>query len=458
MAKAKLERRLNLRQATVLNMIDMVGIGPFITLPIILVAFPGKFSLIPWLVGAAVALADGFVWSELGSAWPKAGGSFVFLQKLFKGRFGHLMSFLYVIQTSLHLPLVMTSAAIGFINYFGYLVPLNFWQGKLVMVGLVALIVFLLYRKITDVSKISMVLSVIVVGLLGWTIVTGALGYSSELLQANSVLPQELLELNTLAFWFVVGNYTSQAIYSYLGYYNVSHIGSEIKNAEKNIPRSILISILGIAFLYLMMQWMIAGSVSQELIVNENVPIISILFEQAYGRRMANLATLLLLIVAGSSLFALMLGYSRILYAAAQDGMHFKILGHLHPKKQFPDYVLLIFGAISVLFCLLFNKPSSVFSFIVITRIFIQFIPQAIGVMWLRIKNRTDELHFKMPLYPIIPIFSILIWTSVFVLSGYRKGADGYFWQFQYYTSGFLIIILGLILYYLFFERGKKKS
>lgn len=453
MAQAKLQRSLNLPQATILNMIDMVGIGPFITLPIILVAFPGKFSLIPWLVGALVALADGFVWSELGSAWPKAGGSFVFLQKLFKGKFGRLMSFLYVIQTSLHLPLVMTSAAIGFINYFGYLIPLNYWQGKLVMIGLVLAIVFLLYRKITDVSKISMVLSVIVVGLLGWTIITGAMGYSSEMIETNSVLPQELLDLNTLAFWFVVGNYTSQAIYSYLGYYNVTHIGSEIKSPTKNIPKSIIISILGIAFLYLMMQWMVAGAVDQSLIINENVPIISILFEQAYGRSLANLATVLLLIVAGSSLFALMLGYSRILYAAAKEGMHFKILGHLHPTKNFPDYVLLIFGFISMLFCLLFDKPSSVFSFIVITRIFIQFIPQAIGVIYLRIKKRTNELRFKMPLYPVIPIFSILIWTGVFVLSGYRKGIEGYHWQFQYYYSGILIILTGVALFYLFFNK-----
>lgn len=445
--KPQLTRSLNLTHATVLNMIDMVGIGPFIALPVILVAFPGRFSLVPWIVGAVVALADGFVWGELGSAWPEAGGSYVFLQKLYKGKTGRIMSFLYVIQTSIHLPLVMTSAAIGFMNYFGYLVPLNFWQGKLVMIALVIIIIFLLYRKISDISKISIALSMVVAGLLLWTIITGAMGYHGSILHANAAFSGKLVDLNTMAFWFVVGNYTSNTIYAYLGYYNVCNLGSEIKHAEKNIPRSIIISILGIAVFYILMQWMIAGSVSQGKITNENVPIISILFQQAYGKHVADIATVLLLIVAGSSLFALLLGYSRIIYASARDGMHFKLFAHLHPVKNFPDYTLLTFGAVAIIFCLIFSEPSAVFGFIVVTRIFIQFIPQAMGVILLRIKKRTKELKFRMPLYPLIPVFSILIWLFVFITSGY-----------QYFTFGIIIIVAGLVLYFVFFNKNKKEE
>lgn len=437
-----LQRKLNLTHATVLNMIDMVGIGPFITLPIILVAFPGAFSLIPWIVGAVVALADGFIWAELGSAWPEAGGSYVFLQKLYKGKPGRILSFLYVLQTSIHLPLVMTSAAIGFVNYFNFLMPIGFWEGKLIMVGLIVIVVFLLYRNISDISKISLLLSAIMIGLLIWVITTGALGFHIELLQTNSNFSKGFHDFNTMAFWFIVGNYTSKTIYAYLGYYNVCNLGSEIKNAEKNIPRSIIISILGIAALYILMQWMIAGSVSQSKIIDENVPIISILFQQAYGIQVANIATVLLLIVAGSSLFALMLGYSRIIYAAARDGMHFKFFAHLHPSKHFPDYTLLTFGLLAIVFCMIFSKPSAVFGFIVVTRVFIQFIPQAFGVIFLRMKKRTKELNFKMPLYPIIPIFSILIWIFVFITSGY-----------QYFSSGIAIFLVGIVLFYLFFNK-----
>src|SRR5699024_8152469 len=167
----------------------------------------------------------------------------------------------------------------------------------------------------------------------------------------------------------------------------------------------------------------------------------------------ANIATILILIVAGSSLFALMLGYSRILYAAARDGMHFKYLDHLHPTRNFPDRVLIIFGLISIVFCLIFAKLSTVFKFIVVTRIFIQFIPQAIGVIRMRMKKRMRELHFKMPLYPVIPILSILVWTAAFILSGYNKDPEGYHWEFQYYLSGFLIIVVGTVLFFLFFRK-----
>lgn len=442
--KDSLTRSLNLTQSTVLNMIDMVGIGPFITLPIILIAFPGKFSLIPWFIGAVVAMADGMVWGELGAAWPEAGGSYVFLQKLYRGKPGRVMSFLYVIQTSLHLPLVMTSAAIGFVNYAGYITPLGFWEGKLVMVGLILVVVAMLYRRILDVSRIGIALSVVVVGLLIWTIVTGAIAYDDSVLRANSLIPSRLGDFNTIAFWFIVGNYTSKTLYAYLGYYNVCNLGSEIKNPSKNIPRSIIISIAGISILYLMMQWMIAASVPGARITSENAPVISILFEQVYGRRVADIATMVLLVVAASSLFALMLGYSRIIFAAARDGMHFRVFAHLHPRKNFPDYTLLIFGAVAIVFCMLFSKPSAVFGFIVVTRIFIQFVPQAVGVILLRVRKRTAELKFRMPLYPFTPIFSALIWTFVFITSGY-----------QYLASGVAIILIGLVLYFAFFNKKK---
>ncbi len=437
-----LVRSLKLPQATVLNMIEMVGIGPFITIPIVMVAFPGKFSLLPWLVGAVIALFDGFIWGELGSAWPQAGGSYVFLRKLFKGRLGHVLSFLYVFQTSLHLPLVMTSAAIGIVNYAGFLIHFTFWQEKLVMVGVVLLVVILLYRQVGHVGKIGMVFSVIVVGLLLWTIVTGFIGFDPGIFDQNLHQSQALKDVQGMAFWFVIGHYTTNTIYAFLGYYNVCNIGSEIKNPKKNIPRSIIISIVGIAILYLLMQGAIAGAVLPTQVGDENVPVVSILFEQVYGKGIAEVATIILLVVACSSLFSLMLGYTRVIYAAAKDGMHFKWFAHLHPRRNFPDYALLVFGALSIVFCILFRKPSIVFGFIVIMRIFIQFIPQALGVIHLRMKKRTNELHFKMPLYPFVPILSIIIWVLMFIAA-----------DWEHYIAGVGVVLVGLIVYYLFFRK-----
>jgi len=441
MAKPQLQRSLGLTQATVLNMIDMVGIGPFITLPLILIAFPGKFSVIPWIAGAIISLADGFVWSELGAAYPSAGGSYVFLQKIYRGRMGRMLAFLYSLQTSLHTPLVITSAAIGFVNYFGYLMPLSFWQTKLVMIALVLIVILMLYRKIGDVGKIGLLLSIIVVGMLLWTIATGGAAFSVSLLKQNSVTSIGAGNFFHQAWWFMIGSYTSKTLYAYLGYYNVCSIGSEIKHPEKNIPRGILISIVVIAILYVSMQLAVAG-VLPSAAIKENTPVISLLFEKVYGKNIARVATVMLLAVAASSLFALLLGYSRIIYAAACEGMHFKIFSHLHPVKNFPDYILLTFGGVAIIFCLIFSRPSDLFGFIIATRIFIQFIPQAIGVILFRVQKRTNELKFKMPLYPVIPVFSALMWAFIFFTSGQK-----------YFLTGIGVIVIGIAIYLIGFDK-----
>src|SRR5580704_2299863 len=155
-ATGKLERSLSLTQATAINMIDMVGIGPFVTIPFIVGAMRGPQCILAWLLGALLAFLDGSVWAELGARWPEAGGSYVFLQNLYGAKkWGRLMSFLFVWQTIIQAPLVVASGAIGFAQYLTYLVPLNVWEQKAVSGALIIFVTILLYRKITDIGKIS---------------------------------------------------------------------------------------------------------------------------------------------------------------------------------------------------------------------------------------------------------------------------------------------------------------
>jgi Amino acid transporters len=304
-----------------------------------------------------------------------------------------------------------------------------------------------LYRRINEVGKIGIFFSVLVVLVLFATIITGYFSFSHQVFIQNSSFFKEINNWNSAAFWMLMGNYSSKTLYAFLGYYNVCHLGSEIKKPQRNIPKSIVISILVISVFYLLMQWMVSGAIPQSQITNENIPVISILFEKQFGHTVAIVATLLLLVVASSSLFALLLGYTRIIYAAACEGMHFKVFAHLHKQKNFPDYGLLILGGIAIVFCCLFNKVSAVFKFIVVTRIFIQFIPQAVGVILLRFKKRTDELPYKMPLFPLTAIISILGWIFVFITSG-----TGYF------MSGIAVIVVGIIIYWMIIDRKKKYS
>src|SRR5471030_1305508 len=326
-----LERGLSLTQASAINMIDMVGIGPFVTIPFIVGAMKGPQCVLAWLLGAFLAFLDGSVWAELGAKWPMAGGSYVFLQKIYGNKFGRMMSFLLVWQTVIQAPLVVASGAIGFSQYLTYLVPLTTIQQKLISGGLVILITLMLYRNIKSIGKISILLWIITGGTFLWLIGSGfahfnttwAFGYTKESFDFTPI------------FFVGLGQASLKTVYSYLGYYNVCHLGGEIKDPERNIPRSIFISVGGIALLYLGMQIMILGAMPWQKIAGSNF-VVSAYFEQIYNQQIAQVATGLILVIAVASLFAVMLGYSRIPYAAALDGNFFPAFGKLHPTKNFP--------------------------------------------------------------------------------------------------------------------------
>ena len=122
----------------------MVGIGPFVTLPIVM-GFMGGMFLYAWIAGAVLSLIDAMIWSELGAAYPLAGGSYNFLKEAYgKNGLGKMMSFLYVWQTVIQAPLVAASAAIGFSQYLTYLIDLSEWQQKAVSGAVIIFITFLL--------------------------------------------------------------------------------------------------------------------------------------------------------------------------------------------------------------------------------------------------------------------------------------------------------------------------
>ena len=413
-----LQRRLGLFQATVLNMIDMVGIGPFLTLPLVIGLIGNQF-LYAWLAGAFLSLVDAMIWSELGAAYPLAGGSYNFLRQAYgKEGPGRMISFLYVWQTIIQAPLVAASAAIGFAQYLGYLVPLLLWQQKAVSGTVIIFVTFLLYRKIDSIGRIGVLLWGGVIFTLGWIIFGGI---------THGNFWQPLQHINNNFSWqqllsFTFGQACVKTIYSYLGYYNVCHLGSEIKDPGKNIPRSMFISVIGIAILYLAMNVSVSSVISwQEIqhwcVLEKNPFVISTFIERLYGHSAANIITVMVLWVALASLFAVMLGYSRVPYAAAADGGFFKIFAKLHPTKYFPYVSLLVLASLAFVFSLLF-KMSEVISGILAMRIIIQFIGQAIGVMLLRKRNGVQHLPYKMPLYPLPVLLAICMWLFVFYATG----------------------------------------
>jgi fructoselysine transporter len=427
-----LKRKIGLVQATAINMIDMVGIGPFVVMPLVVSYFHSGLFLWAWIFGALVAFMDGMVWSELGAKYPLAGGTYNFHRIAFGERGGKLMSFLFVWQTSIQAPLVVASGAIGFAQYLSYLVDLNFWQQKLVSGGLVILVFLLLYRKIETVGKISVVLGTIVILTIFWIVVSGLANQQHTL----NLLPATGENFFNKEFISAIGLGSVQTVYAYLGYYNVCHLGAEIKNPGKNIPRSIFISIAGIAILYLLMNISVMSVMPWQSIKENDKFLVSSFMEHLFGNDAAVAVTSLILCIALSSLFAVVLGYSRVPYAAAVDGNFFKIFSKLHPTKDFPHISLIVLCATGFLFSLIFKLGDAIKA-ILAMRILVQFIGQAVGVALLRERFGSKNLPFKMWLFPFPVIISIAVWLFLFLSTG----------RFALYGS--LITIAGIAVYFI---------
>ncbi len=421
----QLERGIGLVSATALNVIDMIGVGPFITIPLIVSAAGGPQAMLGWIVGAVLALCDGLVWAELGAAMPNAGGSYQYLREMYGSRkLGRLLSFLFIWQLSFSAPLSIASGCVGLARYAAFFwprletvvsareffLPLPFigslqvrWliNGETwLAIGVLGLATALLYRKISAVGWISRVLAVVVLGTIAWIIFAGLTHFDRRLAFS---FPPGAFRLSH-SFFTGMGSALLIATYDYWGYYNVCFLGGEIRNPGKNIPRALLLSIVLVGSLYIVMNTSILGVVPWTEMVaaaksDTRFYIVSVFIQRLYGPWAAYLATALVMWTAFASVFSLLLGYSRVPYAAAVDGNYFKVLGQLHPKHHIPHFSLLALAAVAALFC--FLRLADLIAALVVIRIVLQFLMQAVGMILYRWRRPEVERPFKMWLFPL---------------------------------------------------------
>ena len=415
-----LPRELGQGSALALNMLEMVGVGPFITLPLIVAAMGGPQAMLGWVLGAALALCDGLVWAELAAALPEAGGSYAFLREIYgPGRAGRLVSFLYVWQFTLSAPLVMASGAIGLAQYATYLYP---WlsadlaaagplhyihRTSLLAVAVVVLVVVLLYRRLRAVERMAWVLWAGVIFTLGITIAAGFAHFNAR--QAFS-FPVGAFHLNH-RFFIGLGAAMLIATYDYWGYYNISYMAGEVRDPGRTLPRTILGSIVIVAVLYLLMNVSVLGVIPwQEFTSNHpsasHTAVVAELLGRSFGPVWAKAGAWLVIWTAFGSLFSLLLAGSRVLWAAAVEGNYFRPLARLHPSGGFPANVLLLLGAIACICC--FFDLKAIIAALVALRIVLQFLLQQVGVVLLRRRRPDMPRPFRIWLYPLPVIFATL--------------------------------------------------
>ena len=426
MGEVRLERTLGLGGAVTLNLLDMIGVGPFITLPLLLAAMGGPQAMLGGVLGAGLAVCDGLVWAELGAAMPEAGGTYAYLGKMYEGGLGRLLSFLFLFQLCFSAPLSVASGCIGLSQYATYLWPAlgkgtvvhsvhvgaysaGFVVGPTTWVAIAAVVVavVLLYRNLAKVKVLSVGLLVVVLGTIAWAVVTGLLhGHWAQVV----AFTPGAFKLDR-GFFLGLGSAMLIATYDYWGYYNVTFLGGEVKDAGRTIPRAVLLSI-GIVFvLYMALNASVLSVIgSAGLLGATNLEarraVLAQMMQVAWESPMAGkIAAALVMVTAFASVFSLLLGYSRIPFAAARDGNFLEVFGRLHKTKRFPHVSLLVLAGVGCLCC--FFSLGDVIAALVVLRILLQFGLQHVGVMLLR-RNRPEmKRPFRMWVYPLPPLLAL---------------------------------------------------
>jgi basic amino acid/polyamine antiporter, APA family len=414
-----LARRFGLVQATALNMINMIGVGPFITIPLLMSALGGPQAMLGWIVALVVVICDGLVWSELGAAIPASGGTFGYLREAFgRETYGRLMGFLFVWQFILSGPLEIASGYIGFAHYAGYIWGGATPGGLIALAAVVGVVnIALLYRRITSIAAITVTLWVGTLITTAAVVATGAMHFDRRV--AFDFPPGAFTF--SIGFLFGLGAASRIAVYDYLGYYDVCYIGDEVKDPGRVIPRSIVISTAAVAALYLAINLSIIGVVPwREFVPASTSPnaqfVVSVFMEKIYGSAVASVFTLMILWTAFGSVFALLLGYSRIPFAAARDGYFLESFGRLHPTGQFPHVSLIVLGVISIISS--FFTLDVVIDALIATRIVVQFIGQIVGVVLLRRRAPAMPRPFRIWLYPVPVVVAGAGWLFIFSTTG----------------------------------------
>ncbi len=417
--KPGLVRSLGLLQAVALNMSNIVGVGPFITIPLIIATMGGPQCMLGWVFGAVLALCDGLVWSELAAAMPETGGTYVYLRNAFRGTsLGGVLPFLFIWQFILSGPLEIASGYIGFAQYAGYFWPHMGTAGaRLVSAGVGLLVMALLYRQIGAVGKLAvilwsgMLLTVLAVIVSGLTHFDAAMAFD---------FPPNAFTFS-IGFVSGLGSAMLIAMYDFMGYYDICYVAGEVKNPARVIPRSILWSVVAVAAMFALTNLSIIAVVPWRTAMHSTF-IVTDFMQKLYGARAASAVTVLVMWTALASVFALLLGYSRIAWAAASQGDFFSLFARLHPTGRFPHVAVLVLGGLSIV-CSFFSL-GDVITALLTSRILIQFMGQIAALHVLR-KRADFAMPFRMWFYPLPSIVAMLGWTYVFATAGWSFAGFG---------------------------------
>jgi amino acid transporter len=287
--------------------------------------------------------------------------------------------------------------------------------------GTCLLVTALLYRNLSSVTRLAWVLFAGVLAAIAGVIVSG---FAHAAATGGWQMPTSPALTVPVAL-HGLAQATLLATYCYWGYYNICFLGGEVRRPERTIPRAILLSLLFVAAFYVAMNLAAlpsmrdaAAHAADSAVVR--VQLVADMAHSAFGSWAGRLMAALVIWTAFSSVFSLLLGYSRVPYAAARDGNYFRFLAAVHPKHGIPHRSLVALGLVAACFC--FFSLAQVITMLVITRILLQFFLQHAGVVLLRVQRPELARPFRMPLYPLPPLVAMAGFVFMLVNRSHALG------------------------------------
>ncbi len=425
-----MQRAIGLRGAVAVNIITMIGIGPLVTIPLVIAALGGPLALVGWIAGAVVALCDGLVWAELSSRFPGSGGTYVYLRAAFGERtLGRALAFLFNWQFLLYAPCLLASGYIGFANYAAYVFPAagtNPYIHDAIAIGIGLLTIAALYRRTSRVAATGIVLAI--AALLTLALVAVAALTHAHLGQAFHLDAPVRFNAGLLAGF---GSALYITLYDYVGYADVALLGDEVVRPHRTIPLAILLSVVVVAVFYVLLQIGVLGVIPwRSLLGADGQPtaqgqyVGSLVVELTWGRWAAIGVTLLVLVTAFASLYGNLLGFSRIPFAAARDGAFLPAFARLDERRDIPHVALVAVGGLSLLASLF--TLDQVIAFLTAGIVLVQGVAQVFALF--RLRAHAMVAPFRMPLYPLPALVALIGWTLAFVYTGFTAIALGLGW------------------------------
>jgi amino acid transporter len=445
-----LTRGLGPWQATALNVTCIVGAGVFVTIPPLLGVLPGPYALCGWLAAGALILVDGLIWSELGATMPGSGGTYQYLLECYgRERWGRLAAFLFIWQFLLSGPLELGSGLVAVAQFSSSLSPwfeqfnkdwtwrwvlwkdfepnqdlaVSFGPARLIGFLLGLGVLLLLYRNVTTLGRLTVAVWLGVMATIAWILIEGWVRFDPatafDFSGAAASWPAD--------FGWKLGPAMVLAMYSYLGYYTVCYVGDEVRDPGRNLPRAILWSALIVCVLFAGLHLAMLGTVpwhrALELAQDDSVSLPAEFMGSIHGPWAVTLVTLLLIWCCFGSLFAGMLGYSRIPYGAARNGHFFRVFAAVHPRERIPHLSLGLVGGLTLFWS--FFDLQVIINALIVTRILEQFVAQAVGVMLLRRRQPGRPRPYRLWLYPLPCLLAQAGWLYLYGSSGWLYIALG---------------------------------